>query len=115
MIFDQLLPEERGNCLVDACVSSKSRKAGPFWATHGTESGNEDGKRLATQVVAREIMFSSAGGTKGEAGNSFCSGGDLVRRPPNLARRCPFPAVTHPTRRGLPDSTGSTLDGMSLL
>ena len=120
-VFAGVLLNQNGTCRtrklpVDARVSSERRGDGPVWATDGTESGNADKKRLAIPVVARElVVFSSAGRVKGEADNSFCSGGDLVRRPPNLARRCPFPAVTHPTRRGLPDSTGSTLDGMSLL
>ena len=97
-------------------LAGNVEETGPFGRQMVQKVETQTKKDLSTPVVARElVVFSSAGEVKGEADNSFCSGGDLVRRPPNLARRCPFPAVTHPTRRGLPNSTGSTLDGMSLL
>ena len=96
--------EGLGNCLVYVCFSSKRRKDGPVWATYVVESGSVNRKPTCRPPRLHErsprfLPFSPAEGVKGEVDKSFCSGGDLYRRPLNW-RDVVLPGRNHPTRRG---------------
>ena len=106
----------QANSPTRACACSRAAKTGsygrrkPQLETISAKNYLSDAR--FPENSSRLSRFWAAKGIKGESTKVFVRVVRLHRRrPPNSARRCPFPAVTHPTRRGLAGHNRSTLMG----